>query len=127
MPYRKKSSRLPADYARNVFINCPFDEEYKPIFEAIIFTVMVCGFRPLSARQRLDSSEIRLHKIIDLIASSRLAIHDLSRAEPTTLPRFNMPFGAGDRHRLQGVQLTAPPKDSPGLRKEKIPLSEVHL
>ncbi|HKO56616.1 MAG TPA: hypothetical protein VJ276_12115 [Thermoanaerobaculia bacterium] len=86
------------DYDGNVFINCPFDAAYTPIFEAIVFTIHAIGLRPKSARQRLDSSEIRLHKIIRLIAESRFSIHDLSRTElddTSGLPRFNMPLELG--------------------------------
>jgi len=85
-------------YERNVFINCPFDDEYTPIFEAIIFTIQACGFRSICARSRLNSSDVRLNKILDLIASCRYSIHDLSRTEldrVSTLPRFNMPLELG--------------------------------
>jgi hypothetical protein len=86
------------EYARNVFINCPFDSDYTPIFEAIVFAVNDAGFRASCARERLDSSEIRLHKIIELIGASRFSIHDLSRTtldEASSLPRFNMPLELG--------------------------------
>jgi hypothetical protein len=86
------------DYQRNVFINCPFDPEYAPLFEAIVFAVITCGFRPLCARQRRDSSQVRLEKIIELIGAARYSIHDLSRTEvdaSTQLPRFNMPLELG--------------------------------
>jgi hypothetical protein len=85
-------------YARNVFINCPFDRRYTPLFEAIVFTVHYVGFLPKCARERMDSSQIRLHKIVELIAASRYAIHDLSRTtldESNSLPRFNMPLELG--------------------------------
>jgi hypothetical protein len=87
-----------AAYEQNVFINCPFDSEYAPIFEAIVFAVNDAGFRPKCARERLDSSQVRLQKIVTLIASSRYAIHDLSRTtldEANALPRFNMPLELG--------------------------------
>lgn len=86
------------EYAENVFINCPFDREYSPIFEAIVFAVNDAGFRPKCARERLDSSEVRLRKICALIASSRYSIHDLSRTaldDVNALPRFNMPLELG--------------------------------
>lgn len=88
----------PPDYDRNVFINCPFDYEYAPLFEAIVFAVNAAGFRPKCARERLDSSQVRLQKIIELIAASRYSIHDLSRTaldEAHALPRFNMPLELG--------------------------------
>ena len=102
VPSKKPERRLHRErdsaYERNIFINCPFDDEYTPIFEAIIFTIQACGFRPFCARSRLNSSDVRLHKILDLIASCRFSIHDLSRTEldrVSTLPRFNMPLELG--------------------------------
>jgi len=86
------------EYEQNVFINCPFDSEYAPIFEAIVFAVNDAGFRPKCARERLDSSQIRFQKIVSLISASRYSIHDLSRTSLDTtsaLPRFNMPLELG--------------------------------
>jgi len=86
------------EYEQNVFINCPFDTEYASIFEAIVFAVNDAGFRPKCARERLDSSQVRLEKIADLISASRYSIHDLSRTEldhVNALPRFNMPLELG--------------------------------
>ena len=91
-------AKLHPQFDRNVFINCPFDAEYAPIFEAIIFAVHDAGFRPKCARERLDSSEFRLQKIVELIRTSRYSIHDLSRTEldkASALPRFNMPIELG--------------------------------
>lgn len=90
---------MPAiEYGLNVFINCPFDSTYSPLFEAIVFAVHDAGFRPKCARERLDSSEVRLQKIVKLIRDSRFSIHDLSRTEldhSSALPRFNMPLELG--------------------------------
>jgi hypothetical protein len=33
-----------AAYADSVFINCPFDPEYRPIFHALVFAVHDCGY-----------------------------------------------------------------------------------
>jgi hypothetical protein len=102
VPREKTASRLSQErdssYEKNVFINCPFDDEYTLLFEAIVFTIQACGFRPICARSRLNSSDVRLHKILELIASCRYSIHDLSRTEldrASTLPRFNMPLELG--------------------------------
>jgi hypothetical protein len=86
------------EYEKNVFINCPFDAEYTPIFEAIVFIIQACGFRPMCARSRLNSGEVRLQKIVEIIGDCRYSIHDLSRTEldrSTALPRFNMPLELG--------------------------------
>jgi hypothetical protein len=85
-------------YEQNVFINCPFDEDYTPLFESIVFAINDAGFRPKCARERLDSSQVRLQKIVELISASRYSIHDLSRTALDTtnaLPRFNMPLELG--------------------------------
>jgi len=85
-------------YEQNVFINCPFDRDYSAIFDAIVFTVFDCGFRPVCARERMNSAQIRIDKITDLIRDSRYSIHDLSRTEVDerySLPRFNMPLELG--------------------------------
>ena len=85
------------DYERNVFINCPFDAEYAPLFEAIVFTVIDCGFVARCAREADDASEPRISKLLAIIGQCRLGIHDISRTEPNRagLPRFNMPFELG--------------------------------
>lgn len=85
-------------FSDSVFINCPFDAEYWPIFEAIIFCVLDCGFVPRCALEEADSGTFRLDKIQAIIRGSEYTIHDLSRVELTTdtrLPRFNMPFELG--------------------------------
>jgi hypothetical protein len=87
-----------ANYDTHVFINCPFDDEYTPIFEAIVFTIQACGFSAMCARSRLNSGEVRLQKILEIIGDCRYSIHDLSRTEldrTTSLPRFNMPLELG--------------------------------
>lgn len=83
-------------FENSVFINCPFDAEYEPIFRAIVFTITACGFTARCARENPDSNEIRLDKIVRLIEDCRLGIHDLSRLHGATgLPRFNMPLELG--------------------------------
>jgi hypothetical protein len=83
---------------QGIFINCPFDAEYRPVFEALVFAVIECGFRPRSALELVDGAEVRFDKICRIIGSCRLAIHDISRTELDAvnhLPRFNMPFELG--------------------------------
>jgi hypothetical protein len=86
-----------ADYNDSVFINCPFDEEYKHIFQAIVYAIYRCGFFPKSALDEDDGSDYRLDKIMRKIRDCRYGIHDLSRIELSTtgFPRFNMPFELG--------------------------------
>ena len=80
-----------------VFINCPFDTEYQPNLEAIVFAIYRCGFYPLSALNEDNALDNRLTKILSLIERCRYGIHDISRTELNAhgLPRFNMPFELG--------------------------------
>lgn len=84
--------------ARDVFINCPFDPSYKPLFDAIVFTVYELGFVARCALEIDDASEVRLEKIKRIIAQCPFGIHDISSVglgQATKLPRFNMPLGLG--------------------------------
>lgn len=90
-------SKPSSDYHLNVFINCPFDEEYLPLFEAIIFAVQIAGFKPRCGLEASNAGQYRLSKLIGLIAECKYAIHDISRTELNAkdLPRFNMPLELG--------------------------------
>lgn len=81
----------------NVFINCPFDNNYFSLLKPLLFSLCYIDLNP-QISETSDSGEIRLHKIKNLIKNSRYSIHDLSRMEPmidSDLPRFNMPFECG--------------------------------
>lgn len=85
-------------YHESVFINCPFDAAYRPLFDAIVFAVHDCGFIARSAQEVVDAGEVRIQKIVRLIRESKFGIHDISLTEPdsrTRLPRFNMPLELG--------------------------------
>ena len=85
-------------FKNSVFINCPFDEEYDAILQAMLFCIVDLGLVPRLAKERSDSGEIRLHKIADLIRDSRFSIHDLSRSQARKKDeyfRLNMPFEYG--------------------------------
>lgn len=85
-------------YDNSVFINCPFDTAYRPLFEAVTFATYDCGFYPRCALEVDDSSQVRIEKINDIIRQCRLAVHDISRTQldgSTRLPRFNMPLELG--------------------------------
>jgi hypothetical protein len=86
------------NFAKNVFINCPFDKEYEPFKRALLFTLIYLGYQPLISSANLDSGEIRLQKICDLIEKSKFSIHDLSRLKSSRkgeFSRLNMPFELG--------------------------------
>jgi hypothetical protein len=84
--------------ARSVFLNCPFDRSYDGIFSAMIFCILDTGFIPRCALERVDSTEVRLDKICEIIGQCDYGIHDISYVQldpQTALPRFNMPFELG--------------------------------
>jgi hypothetical protein len=86
------------NYGINVFVNCPFDDAYMPLMEAMVFAIHDCGYIVRSALETEDSAEVRIDKIARIIKSCRYGIHDISRTEPETksgLPRFNMPLELG--------------------------------
>ena len=88
----------PSKYETRVFINCPFDSQYKPIFEAIVFAILDCGYHPKCALEIDDASEVRIDKVFKIIADCKYGVHDISRTEITAasgLPRFNMPLELG--------------------------------
>jgi hypothetical protein len=84
-------------YANSVFVNCPFDTEYVPLFRALVFTIEFCGFQTRCALEADDSGETRAAKLLRIIGESRYGIHDISRTESNAdgLPRFNMPYEFG--------------------------------
>jgi hypothetical protein len=87
-----------AEPNRKVFVNCPFDADYQPLFRAAVFTVARSGFDPRCALETDDASENRFEKICGIIRECRYGIHDISRTEldpKSNLPRFNMPFELG--------------------------------
>lgn len=86
------------DFERNVFINCPFDADYTPLLQPLLFTIICLGFTPRIAAERSDSGEQRIDKICELIAASKYSIHDLSRLQSKKKREFyrlNMPFELG--------------------------------
>jgi len=86
------------DFSKNVFINCPFDDQYIPLLKSILFTIIYLGFTPRIALERFDSGEARINKIIDLIKASKFSIHDLSRIKSSKKSeyfRLNMSFELG--------------------------------
>lgn len=84
-------------FERNVFINCPFDRDYKVLLEPLLFSIIYLGYEPMISETE-SSFDIRVDNIAKLIADSKYSIHDLSRSKYRNkgdLPRFNMPFELG--------------------------------
>ena len=87
-----------SEYHLNVFVNCPFDDEYKELFNPLVFTIFDCGFIVRCTLEEADASQVRIDKIYKIINESMYGIHDISRTEPigsSGLPRFNMPLELG--------------------------------
>lgn len=85
-------------YENSIFINCPFDDEYRPIFDALVFAVFDCGFIPRCSLEITGSGGVRIDNIVGLISECKFGIHDVSRTEldqRSGLPRFNMPLELG--------------------------------
>lgn len=90
---------LPA-YEKSVFINCPFDPEYRDLMLANVFSVFAHGFIPRTARETEGNPEPRFSRILATIAASKYSIHDLSRSRgegDENLARLNMPLELGWR------------------------------
>lgn len=89
------------NFEQSVFVNCPFDEDYAPILQAIAFCVVYMGFHPRLAPENADNAAARLDRIIDLIRTSKYGIHDLTRCKASVAgdyARMNMPFELGLDH-----------------------------
>ena len=87
-----------SDFEKNVFINCPFDDDFRQILLGIVFTIIYFNYNPRLALERADSAQSRIEKILELIENSKFGIHDLSRIEstkPGEYYRMNMPFELG--------------------------------
>jgi hypothetical protein len=85
-------------FHKNVFVNCPFDEEFYDLLRPLLFTIVYVDLTPRIALEVMDSGKVRIDRILGLIRESQYAIHDLSRivaVAPGDLYRLNMPFELG--------------------------------
>lgn len=110
-------------YATSIFLNVPFDSRYRSLFDALIFAIYDCGFVARSAFETDDGTQVRMEKLLEIIASSKYGVHDISRTGltgPDRLPRFNMPlelglfmgakhFGGSPHHLKRGLVLDRDP------------------
>jgi hypothetical protein len=81
----------------NVFLNVPFDDEYKPLYVALIAALTAFGSTPRTVLE-IPTQNVRLDRLRALIAECRVSVHDLSRVKGSgrpPVPRFNMPFELG--------------------------------
>lgn len=92
---------MPPPFERSVFVNCPFDDDFAPLLQAIAFCVTDLDFFPRLAPENADNGATRLDRIVDLVQSSKFGIHDLSRCKSSKADeyyRMNMPFELGIDH-----------------------------
>lgn len=82
----------------SVFLNIPYDEEFRNLYIAYVVGLYQLGLVPHVASE-IPGGDRRLDRIFDLIKSCRYSIHDLSRVEVSVTaaatPRFNMPLELG--------------------------------
>jgi hypothetical protein len=93
----KRRERLSQNYEDNVFINCPFDWDYQPLFRALVFTIHDSGFIAHCALETANAADSRLDRIMSIIRDCKYGVHDLCRIEigNSGLPHFNMPLELG--------------------------------
>lgn len=98
MSDQETANGVQAGFDSNIFINCPFDEDYLHLLRPLLFTVVYLGYNPRIASERSDSAENRIDKICGLIRNSKYSVHDLSRLQARRakeIYRMNMPFELG--------------------------------
>lgn len=84
-------------FETNVFINCPFDNDFRDLLRPLLFTLIYFKLDP-KISQTESSANVRIDQIKQHIRNSKFSIHDLSRSKPMRkgeLPRFNMPYELG--------------------------------
>jgi hypothetical protein len=89
---------MSSNFSKNVFVNCPFDDDFRQLLLGIVFAIKRLGFNPRLSLERADSAENRIEKIVQLIHESKYGIHDLSRIVSNEVDepyRMNMPFELG--------------------------------
>lgn len=82
----------------DVFINCPYDDTFRPYLDAILFVVVCCGYEPHLADNVGRSSTARMERIFTTLRRCGLSIHDLSLVhadEKTGVAHLNMPLELG--------------------------------
>ena len=86
------------DFHSNIFINCPFDDDYTRLLRPLLFSAVRAGLTVRIASEIFDSGVARIHRICDLVRESKYSVHDLSRMRASfegEIHRMNMPFELG--------------------------------
>ena len=95
-----------AEYDKSVFINCPFDATYLPLFRALIFAVFECGLLSRCAQEVYDAGEVRIEQIARIIRASGRSGADFRMNAPHIRVSVVMPghIGTGIRDNSLKVQ-----------------------
>lgn len=86
------------NFETSVFVNCPFDNDFAPLLEVMLFCVIYAGLTPRIASENLEGGASRLDKIVEIVEQCKYSIHDLSMCKATDVGEFqrmNMPFELG--------------------------------
>ena len=87
---RKRRSGEPLSHNR-IFLNYPYDDDFRRRFLPVILYVIVAfGYDASAAEGENGERPVRLEKIRDMIPKARQSLHELSRPG-----RFNMPLELG--------------------------------
>jgi hypothetical protein len=81
-----------------VFLNYPYDQDYRPFAEALSFGVVAAGLLPVSALDLTTPDSLRLDMLVDAIENCDYSAHDLSRSRgegDDNFARMNMPVEMG--------------------------------
>ena len=83
---------------QQVFLNYPYDDDFKPFESAMTFGVIAAGLLPLCALDMSAPDVVRLERLVKAIDSCHYSVHDLSRSHGYglgNLARMNMPVEMG--------------------------------
>lgn len=81
-----------------IFVNCPFDAEYVPVLDAIVFACVSTGFTPWLSTSSGMAGTARIERILLELERAPYSIHDLTRYQgegQDNLARMNMALELG--------------------------------
>lgn len=91
----------PQDPNTRVFLNVPYDKSYERILVALTAALVALGRVPQLTFQVPEGGQGRIRRILELVQSCRVSIHDLSAVGVPV--RFNMPFELGLAYAIKAL------------------------
>lgn len=85
-------------WEKSVFVNCPYDNQYRSMLRHIIFSLSLMGFSVRLALDNRNNSISRMNTIEKLIQECKFSVHDISYMQASKrkeFARMNMPFELG--------------------------------